>query len=42
MRNSAIPASSPSYLRGPYRIVDHEHLNVVYESEPDTIPKIIQ
>jgi acetoacetate decarboxylase len=30
----AMPLSSPSYPRGPYRFTDREHLIVTYRTDP--------
>jgi acetoacetate decarboxylase len=34
---SAMPLTSPSYPKGPYRFVDREYLLIHYESDPDVI-----
>jgi acetoacetate decarboxylase len=33
----SMPASSPSYPRGPYRFVDREYFIITYKSDPDAI-----
>ncbi len=37
LASSAMPLTSPSYPKGPYRFVDREYLIIHYESDPDAI-----
>jgi len=41
LRQSSMPAASPSYPRGPYRFLDREYLIVQYESDPKAIAETI-
>lgn len=37
LKQSSMPIASPSYPKGPYRFIDREYFNIVYESDPQCI-----
>jgi acetoacetate decarboxylase len=38
---SAMPLTSPSYPKGPYRFYDREYLIVTYRTDPDALRKVV-
>ncbi|WP_159350916.1 acetoacetate decarboxylase [Roseomonas harenae] len=41
LRATSMPASSPSYPRGPYRFVRREYLIITYETDPEALRAIL-
>ena len=38
---SAMPLANPSYPRGPYRFINREYLNILYQSDPAAIRAMV-
>lgn len=36
-KQSSMPIAGPSYPKGPYRFIEREHFNIIYESDPEAI-----